>query len=156
MRNTGYLVKQNIIVFIAFFLLATTGQSGQGKETAKITQYDLTQVKLLDVETAQQIALQDNPGIGAAQARLEQAKAVLKQAAAADKPRVDVSASTGLGRYSDNTYDSIKLGDPSADRNYAAGSLGLQASWLLFDGYARKFQQEQAKYGVTASAASRK
>jgi outer membrane protein TolC len=149
-------VKQNIIVFIAFFLLATTGQSGQGKETAKITQYDLTQVKLLDVETAQQIALQDNPGIGAAQARLEQAKAVLKQAAAADKPRVDVSTSTGLGRYSDNTYDSIKLGDPSADQNYAAGSLGLQASWLLFDGYARKFQQEQAKYGVTASAASRK
>jgi outer membrane protein TolC len=146
-------VKQSIIVFIAFFLLAATGQ---GKEMAKTERYDLAQVELLDLKTAQQIALQDNPGIGAAQARLEQAKAALQQAAAADKPRVDVSASTGLARYSDTTYDSVRLPDPSADQNYAAGLLGLQASWLLFDGYARKFQREQARYGVQSSAASRK
>ena len=149
-------MKQSIIVFIAFFLLATIGQAGQRKETANTERYDLTQVELLDVETAQQIALQDNPNIGAAQARLEQAKAALQQAAAADKPSVDASASTGLGRYADTTYDSVRLGDSSADQNYAAGSLGLQASWLLFDGYARKFQQEQARYGVQSSAASRK
>ncbi|MCI5166737.1 MAG: TolC family protein [Candidatus Electrothrix sp. GM3_4] len=31
----------------------------------------------------------------------------------------------------------------------------LQASWLLFDGYARKFRQAQARYGVRSSAASR-
>ncbi len=145
-------MKQSIIVFLAFFLVASTVQ---GKERAKSERYDLTQVELLDVETAQQIALQDNPNIGAAQARLEQAKAALQQAGAADKPRVDVSASTGLARYSDTTYDSVRLVDPSADQNYEVGSLALQASWLLFDGYARKFQQEQARYGVQFSAASR-
>ncbi|MDU9049403.1 MAG: TolC family protein [Candidatus Electrothrix sp. Rat3] len=145
-------MKQSIIVFIVFFLLATTGQ---GKERLKTEHYDLTQIELLDLETAQQIALQDNPNIGAAQARLEQAKAALQEAGAADKPRVDVSASTGLARYSDNTYDSVRLSDPSADQNYEVGSLTLQASWLLFDGYARKFQQEQARYGVRSSAASR-
>ena len=149
-------MKQSIIVFIVFFLLALTGQAGQGKETAKSKRYDLTKVELLDVETAQQIALQDNPGIGAAQARLEQAKAVLQQAVAADKPSVDASASTGFARYPDTTYDSISLSDASADQNHGVGSLALQASWLLFDGYARKFQQEQARYGVQSSVASRK
>ncbi|MGB5685907.1 MAG: TolC family protein [Candidatus Electrothrix sp.] len=149
-------MKQSIIVFIVFSLLALTGQAGQGKETAKSKHYDLTQVELLDVETAQQIALQDNPGIGAAQARLEQAKAALQQTVAADKPSVDASASTGLARYPDTTYDSISLADASADQNHGVGSLALQASWLLFDGYARKFQQEQARYGVQSSVASRK
>ncbi|MCI5124342.1 MAG: hypothetical protein D3925_07670, partial [Candidatus Electrothrix sp. AR5] len=141
-------MKQSIIVFIAFFLLATIGQAGQGKETAKSKRYDLTQVELLDVETAQQIALQDNPGIGAAQARLEQAQAALQQAVAADKPSVDASASPGLARYADTTYDAISRSDASADQSHEVGSLALQASWLLFDGYARKFQQEQARYGV--------
>jgi len=148
-------VKYYLIVFIVLCLSVTTGQAGKGKETAQTGRYDLTQVELLDVETAQQIALQGNPNSGAAQARLEQARAALQQAVAADKPRVDISASTGLARYSDNTYDSVSLLDASADQNYTVGSLGLQASWLLFDGYARKFQQEQARYGVRSSAASR-
>ncbi|MCI5139583.1 MAG: hypothetical protein D3922_14505, partial [Candidatus Electrothrix sp. AR1] len=100
-------MKYYLIVFIVLCLSVTTGQAGKGKKTAQTERYDLTQVELLDVETAQQIALQDNPNIGAAQARLEQAKAALKQAAAADKPRVDASASTGLARYADTTYDSI-------------------------------------------------
>ncbi|RWX42932.1 Outer membrane protein TolC [Candidatus Electrothrix aarhusensis] len=148
-------MKQSIIVFIVCFLLAITWQAGQGKETAQTKHYDLTQVELLNVEIAQKIALQENPNIGAAQARLKQAKAALEKAVAADKPRVDASASTGLARYSDTTYDVVSLSDPSADQNYAVGSLGLQASWLLFDGYARKFRKEQARYGVQSSAASR-
>ncbi|MCI5121598.1 MAG: TolC family protein, partial [Candidatus Electrothrix sp. AUS4] len=56
-----------------------------------------------------------------------------------------------LGWYSDNTYHSLAFSDASADQNYEAGSLGLQASWTVFDGYARKFQQEQAQYGVRSS-----
>ncbi|MCI5209703.1 MAG: hypothetical protein D3910_13120, partial [Candidatus Electrothrix sp. ATG2] len=106
-------------------LLAVTAQ---GKDLAQIAQ-----IEVLDVETAQRIALQENPGIKAAQARLEQAKASLQQAVAADKPSVDASASTGLARYSDNNYDVVRLSDPSVDQNYTVGSLGLQASWLLFD-----------------------
>ncbi|WP_339137117.1 MAG: TolC family protein [Candidatus Electrothrix sp. GW3-4] len=146
-------MKQSIIIVIALCLLAAPGQT---REMAKTGRYDLAQIELLDVETAQRIALQDNPGLGAAQARLEQARAGLQQAVAADKPRVDANASTGLGRYSDTNYDSLILSDSSADQNYEAGSLALQASWLLFDGYARKFQQEQARYGVQSSDESRR
>jgi outer membrane protein TolC len=44
-----------------------------------------------------------------------------------------------------------------ADDGDTSGSseLGLQASWLLFDGYARKFQQEQARQSENASAADK-
>ena len=146
-------MKKGAAVLIAFFLLTATGQA---KEKVKAERCDLTRIDLLDLETAQRIALQENPGIGAAQARLAQAKAVLQQALAADKPSVDAGASTGLGWYSENNYDSVSFADPSADQNYEAGSLTLQASWLVFDGYARKFQQEQARYGVQASDASRR
>ncbi|MCI5159028.1 MAG: TolC family protein, partial [Candidatus Electrothrix sp. AUS1_2] len=152
-KSRGNLVKKGAVVLIIFFLLTATGQA---EERAKTERCDLTRIDLLDLETAQQIALQENPGIGAAQARLAQAKAVLQQALAANKPGVDASASTGLGWYSENTYDSVSFADPSADQNYEAGSLTLQASWLVFDGYARKFQQEQARYGVQASNASRR
>ncbi|MCI5132438.1 MAG: TolC family protein, partial [Candidatus Electrothrix sp. EH2] len=152
-RIQGILVKQCIILFITLFLLTTTTYA---KERTKTEHYDLTRIKLLDLETAQRIALQDNPGIAAAQARLEQAKAVLKQAVAADKPSVDAGASTGLGWYSENNYESISFASPSADQNYESGSLSLLASWLVFDGYARKFRQEQARYGVRASDANRK
>lgn len=149
----GTLVKQRILLFITLCLLTTTTHA---KERPKTEQYDLTRLELLDLETAQRIALRDNPGIAAAQARLEQAKAVLKQAVAADKPSVDAGASTGLGWYSENNYESISFADSSADRNYESGSLSLQASWLVFDGYARKFRQEQARYGIQASDANRK
>uniref|UniRef100_UPI004055ED02 TolC family protein n=1 Tax=Candidatus Electrothrix sp. TaxID=2170559 RepID=UPI004055ED02 len=148
-------MKKSILVFIVCFLLTTTGQAKEIAEGgAKIKRYDLAEIELLDLETAQQIALQENPGIEAAQARLEQAKAALQQALAADKPRVDLDASTGIARYSENNYEMLSLSDSSADQNYETGSLGLQASWLLFDGYARKFQQEQGRYAIQASAAS--
>ncbi len=154
-NTTGYLVKKSILVFIVCSLLATTGQTkGISEDEAKTKRYDLAEIELLDLESAQQIALQENPGIEAAQARLEQAKAALQRALAADKPSVDVDASTGLARYSENNYGTISLSDSSADQNYATGSLGLRASWLLFDGYARKFQQEQNRYAAHASAAS--
>lgn len=150
-------MKKSILVFIVCFLLTTTGQAKESAEDgAKIKRYDLAEIELLDLKTAQQIALQENPGIEAAQARLEQAKAALQQALAADKPRVDLGASTGLARYSENNYEILSLSDSSADQNYETGSLGLQASWLLFDGYARKFQQEQRQYVVQASAENRR
>lgn len=150
-------MKKSILVFIVCSLLATTGQAEAILEDrAKKTHSDLAKIEVLNLESAQQIALQDNPGIEAAQARLEQAKAVLQQALAADKPSVDVDASTGLARYSENNYDAIRLSNSSADQNYETGSLGVRASWLLFDGYARKFQQEQSRYAVKASAASMK
>ncbi|MCI5222571.1 MAG: hypothetical protein D3924_07865, partial [Candidatus Electrothrix sp. AR4] len=136
-------MKQIVFAVLITCLPFATVPRGEAAEEAK---YDLVDIKLLDLETAQRIALKDNPGIGAAQARLEQAKAKVKQAMAAEKPSVDASGSTALST----------MFDSDIDQNNETGSLALQASWLLFDGYARKFQQEQAKYGVKSSDSSRR
>ncbi|MCI5147725.1 MAG: TolC family protein, partial [Candidatus Electrothrix sp. AR3] len=77
------------------------------------------------------------------------------QAIAAHKPSVDANGSVGLARYSDSTFSAVSLSNPDADQTYENASIGLQASWLLFDGYARKFNQEQAEYGEEASTAAK-
>lgn len=102
-----------------------------------------TPPKTIDLREAQQIALQGNPSIGAAQARIEQAKAKVKQAAAAWQPSVDAIGSFGLSYQMDS--------GPVSDSTGKNSQLGLQASWLLFDGYARKFQELQAKHSESAS-----
>ncbi len=141
-------------IIFALCILCLPFTAAQGEESVSPAP-DISAVKVLDLKTAQRIALKDNPGISAAQARLEQAKARVQQAMAADMPSVDASGSTGFARYSDKNFAFTSMSDPGADQNYETGSLSLQASWLMFDGYSRKFQQEQAKYGVRSFAADR-
>jgi len=105
--------------------------------------WSATPAKTIDLQEAQQIALQGNPSIGAAQARIEQAKAKVKQAEAAWQPSVDAISSFGLSYKIDS--------GPYSDSTGKNSQLGLQASWLLFDGYARKFQELQAKHSESAS-----
>ncbi len=99
--------------------------------------------KTLDLQAAQRLALKGNPGIGAAQARIEQAKAKIKQAIASQQPSLDAAANVGA--------QSNKDGDISEN-----SSAGLQGSWLMFDGHARKFQQEQAEQGEKVSAEAKR
>jgi outer membrane protein TolC len=96
-----------------------------------------------NLETAQRTALQGNPGIGASQARIEQAKAKIKQVIASQGPSIDAAANVGV--QSDQ--------DGELTKN---SSVGLQGTWLIFDGYARKFQQEQAEYGEKSSAEAKR
>ncbi|MGX9727298.1 MAG: TolC family protein [Candidatus Electronema sp. VV] len=98
---------------------------------------------VLDLQAAQRLALKGNPGIGAAQARIEQAKAKIAQAIASQQPSLDAAANVGA--------QSNKDGDISEN-----SSAGLQGSWLMFDGHARKFQQEQAEQGEKVSAEAKR
>ncbi|WP_420208572.1 TolC family protein [Candidatus Electronema sp. JC] len=102
-----------------------------------------SKAKILDLQAAQRLALKGNPGIGAAQARIEQAKAKIKQAIASQQPSLDAAANVGA--------QSNKDGDINEN-----SSVGLQGSWLMFDGHARKFQQEQAEQGEKVSAAAKR
>lgn len=149
MKVTKHIVFALLITCLPF-------AAAQGEEAAESAEQDIADIELLDLETAQRIALKENPGIGAARARLEQAKAKVKQAMAADMPSIDASGSTALARYSDSNFVLASMSAPGASQNHETGSLVLQASWLLFDGYARKLQQEQAKYGVKSTVASRR
>ena len=53
---------------------------------------DLSTVRVLDLHTAQAVALAANPNMAAARARVEQARARVQQAAAAWWPSLDLSS----------------------------------------------------------------
>ena len=121
---------------------------------------DLTRIKELDLTTAQTIALAGNPSMAAAQARVEQARARVRQAAASWWPSLDLGASGNRQRLSDTTYQYNQLlanrllpGSTveQTDDYYAAG---LQATWVLFDGFYRSFKEQQANYDEQSQAAA--
>ena len=93
---------------------------------------------------AKALALQRNPGIAQAKAGIERATALLRQAEAAYWPTLDMNAS--VTRMRDRATRPLS----DYDNNTRYG-LGLEAQWLLFDGFQRKFESLAAKYGLESS-----
>jgi outer membrane protein TolC len=120
---------------------------------------DLSAIEDLDLETAQRMALASNPTMGVAVARVEQARARVRQAVAAWWPSVDVSASGGRTRLSKNSWELNKalaqISGRDMDRTTRDYAAELQASWVLFDGFYRTFNERQARYGEKSADASR-
>ena len=86
----------------------------------------LAKVKVLDLKTAQSLALTGNPTLGAAQSRIEQAQARVRQAAAAWWPSLDLSGSGSRQHLSDTSFQSsqafaecleVNAGGPAIDYN---------------------------------------
>ena len=136
-------------------LLAAT--AAMGGETSLA---DLSTIQVLDLKSAAAIALADNPGIAAAQARVQRAKAQLDQAVAAYWPSLDASAAATRVEVAPNEYDSnlaqARFFDPgihidNPDEHY---SVGLTASWVLFNGFQRKFNHLAARHGVDQNRAA--
>lgn len=120
---------------------------------------DLAQIPVLDLATAAKMAMAENPTLAVAQARVEQAREVLNQARSAYWPQVDLSASRSRVDLSNAAYDSqaalyqafgISVTDP---QDYYRAS--LSANWLLFNGFARKFNVAAARYGAESAEAAR-
>ena len=99
----------------------------------------------LSLAAAKRIALADNPTVKALLARIAAAEAVVGQTRAAMRPRI--SATAGAAWLQDV---SLANGDADGTPVY---QLGLQADWLLFDGFASDFRTAAAKAGVEASLA---
>ncbi|MBR9982213.1 MAG: TolC family protein, partial [Desulfatitalea sp.] len=135
---------------------------GAVAEQHQPTHAALERIDVLDLETAARIALAENPSLAAAQARVEQAGQIVRQAQAGYWPQVDLSA--GVSR--------IELSERDLAPQRALGLLrqppttdvknpedyyqaGLNASWLVFDGFARRFQLAAARYGEQATGAAR-
>jgi TolC family type I secretion outer membrane protein len=147
--------------FLLTMVLSVTGFGWQGPVWAEpvSARIDLEQVQVLDLATASKIALAENPTLDVAQARLDQAREALNQARAAYWPRLDLSASGTRVELSDTAYQSQSalyraLGTTVEDPQdyYRAG---LAANWVLFDGFARKFNVAAATYGEQSAAAAR-
>jgi outer membrane protein TolC len=127
----------------------------------------LEKIEVLDLATAAKIALASNPSLEAAQARVLQASQIVKQAQAPYWPQVDASAGAARVDSSQREIDtrlssyelirSLHPGLPAADISNPEEyyNAGLAASWLVFDGFARKFRLAGARYGERATAAAR-
>lgn len=118
---------------------------------------DLAGIKVLDLGTAQSIALTGNPDMAAAQARIEQARARVRQAAATWWPSLDIGGSGARQQLSENNYQYNRglaaLMGGTADRTTGVYRSDIQATWLLFDGFYRDFKEKQAIYGEQAADA---
>ena len=112
---------------------------------------DWGKIDVLDLKTAQQIAMADNPSIHATEIRIMQAKERISQAHSAYWPRLDASASVSRAWMSDNNYqgnlDSARIFNPSATiddpQDYYRTS--LRTTWLLFDGFERRYRSRLAQ-----------
>jgi len=118
----------------------------------------LEEVQQLDLTTAQQIALVDNPSLAAAAERVEQARQRVEQAKSLYYPTVDASGAATSGRMSaaDAASQSLLFGGADIDRNSEKYRLSLGASWLLFDGFSRKFSNLIAEYGQQENEQARR
>ena len=118
---------------------------------------DLNAIRVLDLTTAGKIALAGNPSLQAAQARVIQAKERVLQARSTYWPWLDATASASRVALSDNDYQTnlayARLINPTAtvkdpEEYYKAQ---LAASWVLFNGFERKFSNAAARYGESQS-----
>jgi len=118
----------------------------------------LDDVQVLDLSTAQEIALADNPSLAAAAERVEQARHRIEQAEALYWPSIEAGGSAASGRmsWSDAETLSRASGGIDIDRNSEKYKLSLGASWLLFDGFSRKFSYLIAGYGQQESVQARR
>ncbi len=152
-------MKQICAAFFLVYLMATCVIAAEQEELAQ-AQADLSTIEVLDLETAQRVALTGNPDMAAAMSRVEQARARVNQALAAWWPSLDLSWSGSRTRQSDSVYEQnqalANLYGRSIDRTTDQSSAGLQATWTLFDGFFRSFSQQQAEYNELTVAAARK
>jgi len=153
---------------IAYFIIgwlsltALPGELLAGADTPPATM-DMTvleQLDVLDLETAQRIAIANSPTLTAAAERVNQASERILQAQAAYWPTVDAQGSASRVDLSDNAVqsqqDQLQRLAPNASvdnpEDYYRAS--LVASWTVFDGFRRHFSDALARYGQDASQAA--
>jgi outer membrane protein TolC len=123
---------------------------------------DLSRFTVLDLDTAQRFALAENPSLAAAAARVDQARERLLQAQGRWFPRVDASGSYKREWLSDRkSQDEEEIARIITD-NFPDSSVTFEdpketwkaeigATWVLFDGFRRKFSVAAARYGEQES-----
>ncbi len=147
--------KAFILLFIFFIIpsLALAGENTSAKTSV------LESIDVLDLETAQRFAINNNPSMEAAAARVRSARDQVKQAASGYWPRLDTEISYARVNLSNSTYDSslqtARFFNPNAtvDNPFDNYTTGLRATWNLFSGFESKFSVAAATYGAKESRA---
>ncbi|MCM8534265.1 MAG: TolC family protein [Lentisphaeraceae bacterium] len=102
----------------------------------------------LSITDAKKLALKNNPTLEAAGQRILRAKAVIEQAKALYYPTVTATAGA---LHQHHTPEGLNNLGTESYENYSAH---LNSQWLIFDGFARKYNLLSAQYGELASAES--
>ncbi|WP_448382608.1 TolC family protein [Desulfosoma sp.] len=116
---------------------------------------------VLDLKTAQRIALEANPSLSAARARAAQAREQVHQAWSRYLPRIEGSANAAHVRYPENQgtmlpssgFSSITAGLIPRDREDVY-SATLNAVLTLFDGFQREFALAASRFNEQGSKAA--
>jgi outer membrane protein len=150
-----------IFIHAAFVAAVETPiEGGNGVQQSAAVGQGLVEPGNLDLETAILAALSKNPTIGAAIARVQQAKQRVVQARSGYFPRVDATGSAARVKLSETDYQTSRLTaqfiGPSAQTDNPEDhfNIGISASYTLFDGFERKFRNAAARYGEAASTAA--
>jgi outer membrane protein len=149
------------IVCLTLFLMPADGLTQADSSPAEVMDTAILQsLEVLDLETAQRIALANSPSLMAAAERVNQAGERVKQAQAAYWPTLDADGSVSRVDLSNSAEDAqrdqIRLfsTNASVDNPEDYYRAGLVASWTVFDGFRRHFSNALAKYGEDASQAA--
>lgn len=148
-----------VSLVLAISSAAALPETAGAEDLDPVTELDA--LETLDLQTAARLAVAGNPGLAAATDRVRQARARLDQARSIWFPRLDASAGGTRADLSENDYQSAlaqaRFFNPSAtvDDPQDTFSAGLTATWVLFNGFEREFNQAAARYGLEESEASR-
>jgi len=115
---------------------------------------DISEVQVLDLETARHIAMSENPSLGAARDRVLQARERVNQARSAYYPRLDATGSGVRVRRPENELDgtdNLPLPFEPLDKRENIYDAGLQATYILFNGFERRFSNQSSELGAKSS-----
>ena len=149
-----YRILSIFTIFFICFTIQNAASAGQ-KKFNLYNSSELDGISVLDLRTAQQIALKGNPSLDAARERVIQAKKQLMQAWGAYFPSITASGSKNRSILSDNDYEQALLLSPDADDTTDRYSASISASWTLFNGFQREYNHMSARYGKKSSIESR-
>ena len=144
------MTAPNICKFVIIpivWIVCLPGVSMASSETVK--PIDWGNVEVLDLKTAGLIALADNPDVAAVRERVSQAKEQVAQARSAYYPSLDAAGAVSRVDQSENALHAIPAPGITNPEDYYRAD--LTASWVLFNGFERKYTHASAKYGQSQS-----
>jgi TolC family type I secretion outer membrane protein len=139
-----------VIIFISCMMIQSSA-SADNKKFNLFDSIDLDKVDVLDLKTAQKIAIEGNPSLDAARERVVQAKKQLIQARSSYFPSITASGSGNRSILSDNDQEN----NPGVDDTTDLYSASISASWTLFNGFQREYNHMSARYGKESSVESK-
>jgi outer membrane protein TolC len=110
---------------------------------------DWNGLTVLDLKTAGALALLESPDLAAVRERVQQAKEQVIQARSAYFPSLTAGGSISRVDQSENYMASVQAFGLADPEDYYAAE--LTASWVLFNGFERKYTHAAAKYGRSQS-----